>query len=223
MGRTLNDTGVSDWLNTTEHIVYLMGYPNGSFAPDSSMTRAEAAQMFYNLLQDRNVPITVSFVDVSSDAWYAKAVNTLGSLGIIVGVGDNRYAPEQAITRAEFTTIATRFAKLETSGENIFSDVSSDDWYYNYVTGSIQYGWIGGYPDGTFRPGSSMTRAEVTTIVNRMLGRGADRAYMDEAVGRLRQFADLPRTHWAYYDIMEAVNLHDYVKTNNGEDWTKIH
>ena len=43
------DTGVSDWLNTKDHTAYLSGYANGSFGPNKNMTRAEAAQMFYNL------------------------------------------------------------------------------------------------------------------------------------------------------------------------------
>lgn len=110
--REEDKTGVSQWLNTEDHMAYLHGYEDGTFRPDTHMTRAEAAQMFYNLLLDKNVPVTVSFHDVPADAWYAPAVNTLASLGIITGVGDNRYEPDRAITRAEFTVIAMRFAKL---------------------------------------------------------------------------------------------------------------
>ena len=124
------DTGVSDWLNTKDHIAYLHGYSNGNFGPDNNETRAEAAQMYYNLLLEQDVPSTVSFTDVAADAWYADAVNTLASIGVIKGVGDNQFAPDRAITRAEFTVIAMRFADLDTSGENIFTDVSADDWFY---------------------------------------------------------------------------------------------
>ena len=174
-----DDTGVSQWLNTKDHMAYLHGYDDGTFGPDSRMTRAEAAQMFYNLLLDKEVPVTVSFQDVPADAWYADAVNTLASLGIITGVGDGRYEPDRAITRAEFTVIAMRFAKLPAGGQNIFSDVSAEDWYYEQVVGAVAYGWIGGYSDGTFRPKETITRAEVTAIVNRMLGRSADVTYID--------------------------------------------
>lgn len=102
----------------------LSGYANGSFGPNKNMTRAEAAQMFYNLLLNQEVSGAVSFTDVAADAWYAKAVHTLASLGILQGVGDGRFAPDRAITRAEFTVIAMRFADLDTSGENIFTDVN---------------------------------------------------------------------------------------------------
>lgn len=47
------------------------------------------------------------------------------------GVGDGRFAPDRAITRAEFTVIAMRFADLDTSGENIFTDVNAGDWFYD--------------------------------------------------------------------------------------------
>ena len=216
------DTGVGNWLNTKDHIQYLSGYGGGKFGPTDNMTRAQVAQMFYNLLLNKNVPITVSFTDVAADAWYAQAVNTLASLGIVNGVGSSQFAPERAITRAEFTVIAMRFAHLDTTGENIFSDVKPDDWFYAQVVGSIKYGWITGYTDGTFRPGSTITRAEVTTIVNRMLGRSADKAFVDSHADTLTQFDDVSRTYWAYYQIMEATNAHDYKMSGGVEDWTRL-
>lgn len=217
-----DETGVSNWLNTVDHFAYLSGYPGDLFGPDNNMTRAEAAQMFYNLLLDKDVPTTVTFMDVDSDTWYADAVHALASLGIINGVGDNRYEPERAITRAEFTVMATRFAHVQTAGVDTFSDVSESDWFFPYVATCVQYGWIDGYPDGTFRPDNSITRSEVTTIVNRMLGRSADSAYVDDHTGDLTQFNDVEPMHWAYYQIMEAANAHDYIKSGGMEDWTGL-
>lgn len=217
-----DETGVSDLLNTQEHRVYLHGYDTGLFGPNNDMTRAEAAQMFYNLLLDKDVPITVNFSDVPADAWYTTAVNTLASLGLVEGVGNNQFAPERAITRAEFTVIAMRFTNGEVSGENIFSDISANDWFYDQVVGSIQYGWITGYEDGTFRPNTTIARAEVTTIVNRMLGRSADVDYVDRHEDDLRLFPDVSQDYWAYYQIVEATNAHDYTKEGNTESWSKL-
>lgn len=217
-----DDTGVSDWLNTADHAPYLFGYPEGTFRPDSNMTRAEAAQMFYNLLLNKSIPVTVRFEDVADGSWYATAVNALASIGVIQGVGENRFAPDQAITRAEFTAMAMRFAKLDTGGKNLFSDVSPADWFYDYVVGSIQYGWINGYEDGTFRPNHAITRAEVTTITNCMLGRSGDTAYVNTHLDALRQFPDTTQRHWAYYNIMEATNAHDYEKSGGAERWTGL-
>ena len=217
-----DDTGVSGWLNTTDHMDYLHGYPGDLFDPDGDMTRAEAAQMFYNLLLDKDVAITASFTDVGTGAWYSQAVNTLASLGILGGVGEGRFSPERSITRAEFTAIAMRFAQLERGGESPFSDVHEGDWFYDVVVGAVRYGWIGGYPDGTFRPYDTISRAEAAAITNRMLGRAADRDYVDGHRGTLTQFVDLWTGHWAYYDIMEAANAHTYQKTNGTEDWAGL-
>ena len=216
-----DDTGVSDLLNTEDHIQYLFGYPDGTFGPENNMTRAEVAQMFYNLLLDQDVEITKTFDDVPANAWYTKAVNTLASLDIISGVGDNKFEPERSITRAEFTAMAMKFAVGGEEGKNIFSDVDEDDWFYDAVVNSIQYGWIHGYGDGTFRPNNPITRAEVTAIVNNMLGRAADEDFVDEHAEELTKFSDIEK-HWAYYHIVEATNDHDYTKPSSGENWTKL-
>ena len=218
-----DDTGVSDLLDTENHNQYLFGYPEGTFGPDQNMTRAEVAQMFYNLLVDKNVAITATFEDVPADAWYAKSVNTLASMGIISGVGENRFEPERSITRAEFTSMAMKFTKGALDGTNVFSDVHSGDWFYEAVVGSIQYGWIEGYEDGTFRPENWITRVEVTSIVNKMLGRFADREFVAGHADELNAFSDVTSTHWGYYHIVEATNSHTYTKpSTNVETWTEL-
>lgn len=217
-----DNTGVSGSLNTKDHFQYLYGYPDGSFDPNKNMTRAEVAQMFFNLLTNKDVKATVTFPDVKNDQWYAQAVNTMATLKVVNGYTDGTFKPNAKITRAEFTAIAMRFGELNTDGENTFRDVSKNDWFYKYIVGSIQYGWINGYPDGTFKPNATITRAEVTTIVNKMLGRSADQSYVDNNTAQLNQFTDLAKNFWAYYDIREATNGHDYNKKNNAETWTKL-
>lgn len=212
-------TGVAGLLETVKHNAYLHGYGNGGFGPNNNMTRAEAAQMFYNLLRQKNVTVTVQFTDVSDDAWYATAVNTLASLGILKGVGEDKYAPTRAISRAEFAAIATRFAKINLEGSTPFDDVSDADWYYNAVLTAVNYGWINGYGDNTFRPHNTVTRAEVTTIVNRMLARRADKDFVADHINNMRTFNDVDSSFWAYHYIMEATNGHDYDKNEHKEIW----
>ena len=216
---TPEETGVDRWLNTDDHIAYLTGYPGDVFGPDNSMTRAEVAQMFYALLRDKNVTITKTFPDVPADAWYATAVNTLASLGMVTGDSNGNFRPNDPITRAEFCVVALAFAYEPASYSCNFSDVARTDWFYPYVAQATVYGWIGGYTDGSFGPRDSITRAQVTTIVNNMLGRAADQDYVIDHQDELVQFVDLNRTHWAYYQIMEAVNAHDYTKTGGSENW----
>lgn len=212
-------TGVAGLLETVKHNAYLHGYGNGEFGPNNNMTRAEAAQMFYNLLREKNVTVTVRFTDVPDDAWYATAVNTLASLGILKGVGEDKYDPTRAISRAEFAAIATRFAKVNLEGSTPFDDVSDTDWYYNAVLTAVNYGWINGYGDNTFRPYNTVTRAEVTTIVNRMLARRADKDFVADHIHNMRTFNDVDSSFWAYHYIMEATNGHDYDKNEHKEIW----
>lgn len=215
------ETGVAGWLQTREHIAYLGGYGNGLFGPNDNMTRAQVAQMFYNLLLEKDIPVTTSFSDVPADAWYAKAVNTLASLGIIKGIGNDQFAPNRTITRAEFTVIAMRFANVSATVTNPFSDIASSDWYYTAVTSAVSYGWITGYSDGTFKPMATITRAEVATIVNRMLARTADRTFVDSSA--VTRFDDVPATYWAYYNIAEATTAHTHTIDNDGvESWGRL-
>lgn len=86
----------------------------------------------------------------------------------------------------------------------------------------MNYGWITGVGDNRFAPGERITRAEAATIVNRMLARSADKAYVDATA--LRQFPDLSTSHWAYYQIMEASNAHGHRTNADGsESWINLH
>lgn len=214
-------TGVSALLNTRDHNAYLRGYSSTQFGPEDAITRAQTAQLFYGLLNDREIPITAAFSDVRENAWYADAVGTLASLGIVSGVGDSRFIPDRPITRAEFLVIAMRFTTPAEGEAKTFSDVHENDWFYEAVTDASRYGWIQGNADGSFGPNQLVTRAQAAVIVNRMLGRSADRAFIAQHQD-LRTFQDVPPTHWAYYDICEAVNGHDYEKAPHGESWTAL-
>ncbi len=155
------ETGVAGWLITDAHISYISGYPDGTASPQGNITRAETAMIFYRLLRDPDVAVTVSFPDVAPDAWYAGAVNVLGSLGILQG-----------------------------------------------------------RTDGSFDGGAKITRAEVAAIVNRMLGRAADEAYILANPEKLTQCPDLQDPNaWYYPDMVEATNRHDFTVVDGVETW----
>lgn len=217
-----DDTGVSRWLETEDHNAYLTGYPDSTFGADRNMTRAEVAQMFYSLLKNKNVMITTSFSDVSNDAWYATAVKTMASLGMMSGYPDGTFRPDEPITRAEFATVALAFAYEPDNARCSYLDVSTSAWYYTYVAQATTYGWIGGYPDGTFRPNNSITRVEVCVIVNNMLGRTPDEDYIDRNEDELVNFVDLSDRYWGYYTIMEATNGHEYTGNYSNEAWESV-
>ena len=207
-------------LNTRDHIAYLTGFANGRFEPGRNITRAQTAMLFYRLLDDQTAGGRKTFRDVDTNAWYGKAVEKLAGLGIINGYANGTFRPGNSITRAEFVAMATRFANL-TAEDCYFTDVSRGSWAYSYIAFASNQGWISGYADGTFRPGNPITRAEVTKIVNRMLGRAADVSFVDSH--GVRSFPDVTRAYWAYYEIAEASNVHDYTRNAAGaESWTGI-
>lgn len=204
-------------LETDDHLKYLNGYPDGSVRADHAITRAETASIFYRLLKktykDGNASST--FTDVAYDAWYSLAVSTLADLGIIMGYEDGTFRPDDPITRAEFATIASRFDKLTSVQDNIFSDVDENHWAVAYINTAYQNGWINGYEDGTFKPQQSITRAEVVKIVNTMLNRNPDHIEIENP------YNDITEAHWAYIHVMEASIEHDYTRDDAGiEVWT---
>ena len=184
---------------TEQHGAYINGYPNGTFGPGNNMTRSEAAAIFARLLAEKNgddIPTAglSKFTDVPADAWYAGYVAYLNRYGVIYGTSQTKFSPNKEITRGEFVTMAVRF--YDAAGEDVeavqyntvFSDVLRTDWAVEYIREAAARGWIIGYEDGTFRPGNNITRAEVVTVVNRLLGRTADAAYIDANLRYLNTF-----------------------------------
>lgn len=217
---TIGDTNIPSL--TEDHIAYINGYEDGSFRPDASITRAEVAAIFSRLLADTSeVAFTDTFSDVSAGDWYAGAVSKMVKHGIINGYEDGTFKPEQNISRAEYATIASRFAVLSQDAANKFSDVDSGYWAAGYINSAAEKGWINGYDDGTFKPEAAITRAEAVTITNRVLARTADQDYINKNIASLKTFNDVTDAHWAYYGIMEAANAHNYRKSGSVETWEK--
>lgn len=215
-----NDTGISKVFDIEHHRAYMIGYDTGLFGPESNITRAEVAQVFYNLLLEHKNDLSVQFSDVTAQAWYYNAVAELTKSGVIRGYEDGTFRPDQAITRAEFTVIAARFAKISTDQTVDFSDVSVNMWYYDAVRTAISYGWVTGYEDGTFRPEQSIARGETATTVNRMLARIPDLNAIDQGAGT--RFADVGSGYWGFYEVTEATTNHEYTRSSNTarEVWT---
>lgn len=111
------------------------------------------------------------FSDLPDSHWAYNSVNILAENFILNGYLDGTFKPEANITRGEFAKIIVSATDtLDISASSSFSDVSSDDWYYYYVSSAYKEGFIKGYPDGTFRPDDYITRADICTIVSRCLG-----------------------------------------------------
>lgn len=192
-------TGISKQLNTDQDIAYMQGMADGRFYPASSVTRGQVAQIFYRLLKEQKVSSKSTFTDVPDTLWCAEAVNALASLGIVEGVGNGKFAPNQSITRAEFVTICARFTQVSASGET-FTDVPASHWAFDAISTAASFGWVNGVGNGQFAPNQHITRAQAAVLLNRLLGR----CMAGQSYENARQYPDVPQTHWAWKNICEA-------------------
>lgn len=129
------------------------------------------------------------YSDVPEGAFYKDSVERLTDLGVISGMGDGTFAPDNLITRAEFSVIAVKAANYKEGGSSLlFSDVPSSFWGAKYIATAAENKLIYGYPDGSFHPGENITYAQALTILMRLLGyssgeigRGYPYGYIDKA------------------------------------------
>ena len=207
-------------LNTTDHFAYIQGYPDGTFQPKGGLTRAEAATIFYRLLLDTSLTKSVSFSDVKAGSWYENAVKVLASKGVIAGYPDGSFKPNASVTRAEFCAMASRFFALE-EGTVKFTDVPTTFWGYKYIASVVAKGWLSDSATA-YQPNGAISRAEVVSIVNKMLGRSADAAFLAKGADGLKAFTDVKADDSCYLDVMEAANAHNYKLSGGKETWTGL-
>lgn len=222
-GTATATTPTSTWNTSSYHQAYMVGYGNGYFGPSNTLTRAEAVTVLTRVIS--NVDSTRyayygSFLDVNSNSWYASYINYANQMGYLKVFGNGSYFyPERPITRAEYIALMCAFSSANVSGMDgitSFTDVPSTHWAAKYIDYAATQGWANGVGGGYFQPDRTVQRAEICTMMNRILGRTADKT---RAYGA--QFIDVPVTHWAYYEIIEAANSHyAYDNGSGGESWS---
>ena len=217
-------TGVPDKLNGDDHYAYVIGYLDGNVRPNANVSRAETATIFFRLLKsdirDGNLIADNGFSDVSDGQWHNKAISTMAKLGIVKGRRADHFDPDASITRAEFAAICARFNTKPVENSGSFSDISGH-WAENEIERAAAFGWISGYPDGTFRPDARITRAEAMTMINRVLCRmpQSESDLLDSMV----TWPDNKPSDWHYLAVQEATNSHDFDRKGEvGESWTKL-
>ena len=217
-------TGVPDKLNGDDHFAYVIGYPDGKVHPKGNISRAETATIFFRLLKadirDGNLTADNDFSDVANGQWHNKAISTMAKLGIVKGRCADRFDPDASITRAEFAAICARFNTKPVENSGSFSDISGH-WAENEIERAAAFGWISGYPDGTFRPDARITRAEAMTMINRVLCRMPQSK--SDLLDSMVTWPDNKPSDWHYLAVQEATNSHDFNRQGEvGESWTKL-
>ena len=191
------------------HSPYIQGYEDGTFRPDTPVTRAEAAVVLWHQLQHYEQQPSYPhsyFSDVPDGLWYSDAVYRTAELYLLTGYEDSTFRPYEPITREQLAVVICRFFQFSSQFlNNPFSDITGS-WAYEYIVSAAEHGLMRGYEDGTFRPMNAVTRAEIITVINRAIGRQMQTENIPEEYYTF--YSDLPVSHWAFQDILEASVFH---------------
>ena len=212
--------------NTTDHFAYVNGYPDGTVQPEGNITRAEVAAILYRVMDAKCVEKYATdkntFADVDAFKWYNTYISTLANAGVIVDSANGYFRPNEAITRAELAAMIAQFAKVDLTKSVSFNDVLANHWASKEIAIAAKMGWINGYPDGSFRPDATITRAEMITMINRALNRVPSAE--DHLLAEMVTFPDCQSGQWYYLAVQEATNGHTYnrVGTAGDERWIAL-
>lgn len=112
-----------------------------------------------------------TFSDVPADAWYAEAVTYCGEHGLMSGVSDTAFAPEDSLTRAMLAAVLYRAAgSPPVSGNDGFTDTAEGAWYGDAVLWASQQGFVSGYGNGRFGTGDPVSREQLASVLWRYAG-----------------------------------------------------
>ena len=164
---------------------YMVGATANQFNPEGAVTRAQIAQIFYAMNGKPSAGKKPRFSDVSSDAWYAAAVNWAATFGAVSGYPDGSYHPMEFITRQQLATILYKYAQLkgyavEGEGRGIgrggYADVQEvGTWAWEAMAWCVHKGIISGSNIG-LEPNAHATRSQIAAILKSYDEKCANRA-----------------------------------------------
>ena len=175
-----DDVGWADWFHDNVVYVYENGLMNGTgaavFEPDGTVTRGMIVTILHRLEGEPAVNYLMPFADVAEGAWYAEAVRWAASEGIVTGVSETAFAPNDPITREQFAAILWRYAKYK--GFDVSIGESTNILSYadfgeigEYAIPALQWacgeGIISGRGEGVLDPRGTATRAEAAAMLQR--------------------------------------------------------
>lgn len=136
------------------------------------------------------------------DKWYKEYAEFVLSKGIMKGDAKGTFRPNDNISRQEFVT-AIKSLMEKKEAENPFTDVKEDSCAYEHIISAYANGFIKGYEeDGReFKPTNNITRAEVATIINNVIGKSVD---LEANKDKIKDYTDLSDSHWAYKAVITA-------------------
>lgn len=172
------DVKENDWFYDSVKYAYendlMKGISNTEFAPDSEVTRAMFVTVIYRM---ENEPQTgkCAFTDVESGSYYESAVAWANENGIVSGISEDCFAPNEPITREQMAAIIYRYAEFKgyditTSSNTSYTDNDNISYYAkDAVIWAAEKSVMTGNTDGSFAPKANTTRAQVASVFMRMV------------------------------------------------------
>lgn len=172
---TFDDVPASAWYYNAVEYVYenglMSGVSGGRFAPNDTLTRAMLVQTLY-AMEGRPAAASAGFADVASGDWYASAVNWAAANGVVSGVSETGFGPNNALTREQLALILYRFAQYKgydvtgTSDLAAYADGSSvSGWAAEAMGWAVDAGLISGVGGNQIAPTGTASRAQVAQIL----------------------------------------------------------
>ncbi len=157
---------------------FVNGMGDGYYKPDDFLTRAQFLTMLANIVPDLDVTLAepAAFTDVPESEWFYNVVNWGFTTGIVSGLDDTTFAPNQKITREQMASMLDKFTKTtnvnlpEKNEEVIFTDNKLiSPWAVESVNKIVLAGLMNGYPEGNYKPQGNATRAEGASVIYRLI------------------------------------------------------
>lgn len=152
----------------------------GGIRPDSTITRAETATVVGAVEEYTEEADVSGYKDVAKTDWFYKQVAKIVKAKVMVGVGDNKWAPQGDVTREQAAVIMCKLNDVSVDTKANAADIRAQlsklgytdanavsDWAAPYILAAVQNGYMSGYPDHTLRSGNNITRAEAIVMLDK--------------------------------------------------------
>nr|WP_275942638.1 cadherin-like beta sandwich domain-containing protein [Paenibacillus alba] len=185
-------------IDTISYLSWIEGYPDGTFKPNKSITRAEVSSIFVKAIaKPQSLVASQNFKDVADQHWAAGAIHQAQKAEWLSGYPDGSFKPDAPITRGELAAIIVKINKLAVNNDvQAFVD-TKNHWAAGYIQAAKASGLMSGYEDGSFRPDQPLTRAEAVKVINNLLKRPTPK------LGK-NVWNDVSQKDWFWSDVQSA-------------------
>jgi hypothetical protein len=205
----------SDRFGAVEHTRYILGFNDGQFKSKQPLTRAQLAAITARLVNGGGTALKAKYADVPASHWASGYIRISTDEGIFSGYNDGTFHPEAPVTREELAAVMARYLALDISVPvNPHFKDAQGRWSTSSIEALWRNGLVTGYADGSFKPGSNITREEAVVLINHMLFRGP-------LANVKSSFPDVSAKQWSFGDIEEATHSHQSKRVGEAEELVK--